>query len=377
MGLGGLAVEVHRPGDHAAVVRAVEQQVLVGALGDGLVVLHQHDPVGVVQPQRRHGGDHGRPATTDVGHPLGDPRLGVGVDGGRGLDQHEHRRLGRDRAGQHDPLALPAGQATTALVELALPAAGQGVVDVLGVGDAQGVLGLAAVEAAVRVDGVLEGAGEQLAAGVADEDPASYVGQPGLGQVDAAQGHAPPLAGALLVAGRDPGTLGLALGPGTPGGAALDPLADVLADRLDVGGEVAAQPVGERGGVLGHGADHDRQLTLAGHEAGLLVDQVAVLGQGPRVGRVDPRRLLLEDRDRPARRDGRPGELLGELEERLDRVDHEQRVAEEADQLADRQLAADHLAGARATRAAPRTRPENSTPTASMPACQMPADWPA
>ncbi len=80
---------LHRPGDHTAVGRAVQQQVLVGALGDGLVVVHQHDPVGVVQPQRRHGGHHGGAAATYVGDPLGDPRLGVRVDGGRRLDQHQ------------------------------------------------------------------------------------------------------------------------------------------------------------------------------------------------------------------------------------------------------------------------------------------------
>ena len=44
-------------------------------------------------------------------------------------------------------------------------------------------------------------------------------------------------------------------------------------------GQVAAQPVGQRRGVLGDGADHDRQLALVGHEAGHLVDQVAVVGQ--------------------------------------------------------------------------------------------------
>ena len=145
----------------------------------------------MVQPQRRDRRDHGRAPAAYVGHPLGDARLGVGVDGGRRLDQHQHRSVGRDRPREHDALPLPAGQPAAALVELALPAAGQGVVDVLGVGDAQGLLGLVAVEPAVRVDGVLEGAGEQLAAGVADQDPAAYVGQAGLRQVDAAEGDAP------------------------------------------------------------------------------------------------------------------------------------------------------------------------------------------
>ena len=47
-------------------------------------------------------------------------------------------------------------------------------------------------------------------------------------------------------------------------------------------GQVATEPVGERGGVLRDGADHDRQLALVSHEAGQLVDQVAVVGQRAR-----------------------------------------------------------------------------------------------
>ena len=47
-----------------------------------------------------------------------------------------------------------------------------------------------------------------------------------------------------------------------------------------------------------------------------------------------------------AGRDRRPDPLLDQLEEGLDRPDHEHRVPEEADQLADLELSGDHLAGA-------------------------------
>ena len=81
---------------------------------------------------------------------------------------------------------------------------------------------------------------------------------------------------------------------------------------------------------------------------------------------------MLEDRDRLARGDQRPGELLGELEEGPDRADHEQPVAEEADQLADGQVAGVDRRACRRTSAARGSMPENSTPTASIAACQMP-----
>ena len=52
----------------------------------------QHDLVGVVQPQRRDGGHDRGAAAAVAGDPLGDPRLGVRVDGRGGLDQHQDRR---------------------------------------------------------------------------------------------------------------------------------------------------------------------------------------------------------------------------------------------------------------------------------------------
>ncbi len=71
------------------------------------------------------------------GDPFGDARLGVGVHGGGWLDQHQDGGGGRQGTGEHDPLALPARKSPPALVEDTLPAAGQRVVDVLGVGHPQ------------------------------------------------------------------------------------------------------------------------------------------------------------------------------------------------------------------------------------------------
>ena len=181
-----------------------------------------------------------------------------------------------ERAGEHHPLALAAGQAAAALVEHALPAAGQRVVDVLGVGDPDRLLGLLAGQHAVRVDGVLQGAGEELAAGVADHDACGVRRRGPRGEVDAAEPDPPGRAGPRLVERGDPLALGLPLGARAARGAALEPVVVVDGDGLGVGGQVAAEPVGERGRGLRDGADHDGQPARARHEPARLVDQVAL-----------------------------------------------------------------------------------------------------
>ena len=57
-------------------------------------------------------GDHGGAPGAVGAQPGGDPRLGVGVDGAGRLDQHQHLRVGGEGAGQHQPLALAAGEAS-------------------------------------------------------------------------------------------------------------------------------------------------------------------------------------------------------------------------------------------------------------------------
>ena len=59
------------------------------------------------------------------GQARGDAGLGDGVDGGRRIVQHEHRRVDRQRAGQRDPLALPARQRPPAFGDGGRDAVGQ------------------------------------------------------------------------------------------------------------------------------------------------------------------------------------------------------------------------------------------------------------
>ena len=70
----------------------------------------ERDLVGVVEHQRAGGGDDGGAAGAVVAQPGGDPGLGVRVDGGGRLDQHQDLRVGEQRAGQHQPLPLAAGE---------------------------------------------------------------------------------------------------------------------------------------------------------------------------------------------------------------------------------------------------------------------------
>ena len=69
--------------------------------------------------------DGGAPGPWRSAQPLGDPRLGVGVDGARGLDEHEHLGVGEQRAGQREALALAAGERPAALLDLAVQPVGR------------------------------------------------------------------------------------------------------------------------------------------------------------------------------------------------------------------------------------------------------------
>ena len=315
--------------------------------GGGLPRIEDDDLVGVVEQQgRRRHDDGGAPGAVRP-EPLSDPGLGVRVDGRGRLDEDEDLRVGGERAHEDESLPLPAGEAAAALVETALPAAGQRVEDVLAGCRVEGELGLRAGQAAEGVDRVAKGAGEDLGRRVADEDAAPDRVERYCGQVDPADGDSPRLPGAFLVAAG----LGLArprpLGAFAAGGPALELLGDLLADeRSLVGGQVPAETVREGGRVVGHRRDDHRQQAGLDDRAGGLVDDGRHLGEGSRLLRLDPRRALAEDGDRLAGRDDGADPLLGELDERAHRVEQEQAVAEEADELPEGEAALRDLAGA-------------------------------
>ena len=65
-----------------------------------------------------------RPARC-AAQPRGDPRLGVGVDRRGRLDQHQDLGVGGERAGQHQPLPLAAGERAAALGDHGVEAVGR------------------------------------------------------------------------------------------------------------------------------------------------------------------------------------------------------------------------------------------------------------
>ncbi len=67
---------------------------------------------------------HGH-ASMEGGHDVRDPALGLVVEGGRGLIEHEHRGFPVDRPGDADSLSLPPRQARTPLANVRVEALGQ------------------------------------------------------------------------------------------------------------------------------------------------------------------------------------------------------------------------------------------------------------
>ncbi len=191
----------------------------------------------------------------------------------------------------------------------------------------------------MRVDGVLKGAGEELAAGVAHHNPTSYVGQGHSTEVHTPEPNPPGLLGAALVFFGDPLSLEQTRRPSTFSGASGQAVVGLFAHGVSFEREIATEAVGQGRGVLRNSADHDREQTGQSAKTRRFVDQFAV--ERELLGWLSdaPRRSLLEGADRLLGRDQRAGEFLHELEEGLDRPDHKQAVAQEADQLADGEVA--------------------------------------
>ncbi len=81
---------------------------------DRLALVDEDDPVRVVEEQRRGGEDHRGPAGPQLPYAVGDPGLGVGVDGGGRFVQDEDLRVRDQRPCQGEPLALAAGEGASA-----------------------------------------------------------------------------------------------------------------------------------------------------------------------------------------------------------------------------------------------------------------------
>ena len=104
-------------------------------IGRDAPVGDEHDPVGLVEHERARRHDDRRPSRAAVAELAGDPRLGVGVDGARRLDEDEDLRVREQRPREHEPLPLPARERAAALVDVVVEPVRQRVEDVLRVRD--------------------------------------------------------------------------------------------------------------------------------------------------------------------------------------------------------------------------------------------------
>ena len=100
---------------------AERDELVVAAALDHLAVVEHEDQVGVAGEQQVVRDDQRRA----VAHEVADRGGELGVEPRGRLVEHEHRRVGEQRAGDRDPLALAAGEPPAALAEVGVVAAGQ------------------------------------------------------------------------------------------------------------------------------------------------------------------------------------------------------------------------------------------------------------
>jgi hypothetical protein len=96
----------------------------VAAALDHLAVLQHDDAVGIADGGEAVGDDEAGAALQQLGQRLLDLPLGVAVDIGRGLVEHQDLGVGDQRAGEAQQLALAQRQVAAALLELGVVALG-------------------------------------------------------------------------------------------------------------------------------------------------------------------------------------------------------------------------------------------------------------
>lgn len=105
-------------------------------------VLEDGDAVGEVEGGAAVGDEEGGPALHDVLQGLVDLVLDAGVHGGGGVVEDEQPRVGEDRAGEGDALALAAGEGEAVLADLGVVAVGEVPDEAVRLGGAGGGLDL-------------------------------------------------------------------------------------------------------------------------------------------------------------------------------------------------------------------------------------------
>ena len=113
-------------GEQRAVQRRARQQLLVGALVGHPAVVDDDDAVGQAQGRAPVGDQQRRAALHERAQRGVDLLLGLRVDRGGGVVEDQHARVGDQRPGEGDALALAARQGEPALADDGVVAVGQG-----------------------------------------------------------------------------------------------------------------------------------------------------------------------------------------------------------------------------------------------------------
>ena len=98
-------------------------------------VFQHHDGVGIADGGQPVGNDKHRPPLHQLIHALLDQGLGTGVDGGSGLIQDQHRRVGHRRPGNGQQLPLALGQVGAVCRHHSLISLGQAADKGIGIGN--------------------------------------------------------------------------------------------------------------------------------------------------------------------------------------------------------------------------------------------------
>ena len=231
---------------------------LVGAGGGDPAVAQEDDVVGLVEQERARGHDDG--GAPGPG-PVSRPAMRASVCASTALvgsTSTSVSALGEQRPGQGEALALAAGEGPAALLDLVVEPAGQRLEHVVAARDREGLEDRGVVVVAPRVELVAQGAGEEAGVGLARRRP----------------GGGPRASGGVGEAGPVERAVGLL-------------------------GTEAAEPVGERRGVLGARRHDDGEATRLDADAAARVEEAgrrrsaAAARPASRRGRAAPRRIRI------------------------------------------------------------------------------------
>src|ERR1039458_1148897 len=144
------------------VVAVEGEQFVVGAVFDDVSVVEDGDAVGVAHGGDAVGDEDGGASLHELAQAVEDLVLGVGIDAGESVIEHQDTRLPNDGAGDGDTLLLSSGEGEAALADHGFVLFGEAL-------DIGGDAGDGGGAADLRIACVLDAEGDVFADGGAEE----------------------------------------------------------------------------------------------------------------------------------------------------------------------------------------------------------------